>query len=134
MLGWVRSLSGPRWVAAHVLLYAGLLAVASVIDLGSSTGSTWGGALVAYAAGMPFIVPFSVLPVALMLGVLWAMRHQRAWLFRVSAVLLCCLPVVVPMAADSQLLLFYLPTQALLGLLLVQPFRVADHAVGVHSF
>ncbi|BEL07525.1 hypothetical protein Q0Z83_057160 [Actinoplanes sichuanensis] len=126
-------MSGPRWVAVHVLVYVGLLAVASVIDLSPSAGSTWGGALVAYAAAMPFILPFSVLPVALMLGVLWLMRHLRAWLFRVSAVLLCCLPVVL-IAAEPRMLLFYLPAQALLGLLLVQPVRVADHEVGAHAF
>ncbi|MEU8664969.1 hypothetical protein, partial [Actinoplanes philippinensis] len=111
LLGRRSRLSGPAWVSVHVAGYVVLLGAASVIDVfRHSSSPSWGGAVVEFAAALIFMIPFSVLPVALMLCVLWAVRHARPWKFRTAAILLCCLPSLLAVA-EPGMLAFYLPAQ-----------------------
>lgn len=63
------------------------------------------------------IVAFS--PTVLITAVIWTLQGLPWWAFRVSAVLLCCLPLCL--TPESNQLAVIVPVQVLYGLLIVRP-------------
>jgi hypothetical protein len=118
-------LSGPAWVLVYVGVYVGLLGAASVLDVFLySSRPSFGGALIEFLAALLYLVPFSVVPMTVVLWVLWCLRHFRFWVFRSAALLLCCLPSALTNEPD--MLKFYLPAQVVLALVVRQPYSTAN--------
>ena len=118
-------LSGGAWVLLYTGVYVALLGVASAIDVfRHSSDPSLFGAAVEFVAALFFMVPFSIIPFAGVLVVLYLLRHLRPWQFRLAAMALCCVPSIL--TPEPAMLKFYLPVQILVALMLLQPHSTAD--------
>lgn len=113
-----------EWVLLYAGIYTSILVVSSLIQVSYFTPSS---SPRGQAIGFWILVtiffrgPFTILPFAAILSLLWWLGRLRPWQFRLAAVPLCCLPSAC--VADPYLAAISLSTQVLIAIFMVQPAR-----------
>jgi hypothetical protein len=115
----IATLPAPAWVGLYTALYLVLITVVSAVDYAHGSSSpTVGGFVVDMLLAYGFVVPVVVVPFAAALGLARFAKNLRPWQFRLVAVGACGL---TSLCAESRLILFYLPIQVIVALLVTQP-------------
>lgn len=106
-----------RWFALHALLYMVILAVDLALWTVADVPS--GEKVMSWIISMIYALIVVLTPTVLITAVIWTLQGLPRWAFRMSAVLLCSLPLCL--TPESHQLAVIVPVQVLYGLLIVRP-------------
>ncbi|MDG4779048.1 hypothetical protein O7614_05230 [Micromonospora sp. WMMD961] len=127
----LKALPLPGFVLIYTAVYGALIAIGSVVGyLVVANQPSFGAFVVEVVLAAAYIVPVSVIPFAVALGILFLFRDAKPVWFRLAAVLLCSLPSVC--TPEPRQLAYFLPMQLLVAFIVRQPYDPERDQVGGH--